>query len=181
VAKFPVRPKLFLNLVLALFLGGFAGVAFVFLLENIDQSIKNPSDIENFLHMPCLAVVPPYEPEKGAKESFLCALVSAKDSRSILAERFRSLRTGIIYSNPDLSKKVLLITSAGPSEGKTTSAVNLATAFAKFEGRVILVEGDLRKPALHTVFNKPCENGLTELLASEHMDFRKYSRQVLPS
>ncbi len=178
VAKYPVRPKLLLNLILALFLGGFSGVAFVFLLENIDQSIKNPSDIENFLHMPCLAAVPPYQPEKDAKESFPCALVSAKDSRSVLAERFRSLRTGIIYSNPDLSKKVLLVTSAGLSEGKTTSAVNLATAFAKFEGRVILVEGDLRKPALHAVFNKPCENGLTELLASEHMDFRKYVKDT---
>lgn len=171
VPRFPVRPRLLLNLVLAFFMGAFGGVGFVFLLENMDQSIKNQLEIESFLHMPCLTALPIYTLEPG-KEPFPFGLISTKDNSSMFAERFRGLRTSIIYSNPDLRKKVIQITSAGPGEGKSTTAINLATVFAHFEGKIILIDADLRKPTLHTFFNLPCENGLTELLAEENFDFK---------
>jgi len=177
VAKSSVRPKLFTNLILALFMGAFAGIAYVFILENIDQSIKIQSDIDSFLHMPCLTALPFYLPTEG-KEPFPCALIVDKDSNSMFAERFRDLRTSIIYSNPDLSKKVILISSVGPTEGKSTVAVNLATAFAKFDEKTILIDADLRKPRLHSVFTLPCEKGLTELLVSQHLDFKAHVKDV---
>jgi capsular exopolysaccharide synthesis family protein len=177
VAKSPVRPKLFSNLILALFMGAFAGIGYVFILENLDQSIKNQSEIDSFLHLSCLTALPLYVPEKGAG-AFPCALISAKDSNSMFAERFRVLRTSIIYSNPDLSKKVILISSVGPTEGKSTVAVNLATAFAQFEGKIILIDADLRKPTLHSVFNVPCEKGLTELLVGANLDFKAYLKNT---
>lgn len=177
IAKKPVRPKLFSNLILALFMGAFAGIGYVFILENLDQSIKIQSDTDSFLHLSCLTTLPLYAPEKASK-AFPCALISAKDSNSMFAERFRVLRTSIIYSNPDLSKKVILISSVGPSEGKSMVAVNLATAFAQFEGKIILIDADLRKPTLHTIFNQPCEKGLTELLVNQNPDFRMYVKNT---
>jgi len=177
VMKIPVRPKLLLNLIFALFIGAFAGIGFIFLIENMDQSIKTQLDIESFLHLPCLTALPIYSLEAG-KEPFPYGFISAKDSNSMFAERFRGLRTSIIYSNPDLRKRVLQITSAGPAEGKSTVAVNLATAFAQFEGKVILIDADLRKPTLHSIFNLPCENGLTELLVSESLDFKPFVKKT---
>ncbi|MFA5275458.1 MAG: polysaccharide biosynthesis tyrosine autokinase [Candidatus Omnitrophota bacterium] len=171
VAKKPVRPRPLLNLIFAFFIGGFGGIGLVFILENMDQSIKNPLDIESFLHMPCLTVLPVYSQESG-KAGFPYGLICAKDNNSMFAERLRGLRTSIIYSNPDLKKKVLQITSAGPAEGKSTTAVNLATVFAKTEGKVILIDADLRKPTLHSIFNFLCENGLTDLLAGDSFDFK---------
>jgi len=167
----PVRPKPLQNLIFAFFIGTFAGIGFVFLLENMDQSIKTQADIEAVLRIPCLTALPIYLPEAD-KESFSYGFISVKDSNSMFAERFRGLRTSIIYSNPDLRKKVLAITSSGPSEGKSTSAINLATAFAQFEGKVVLIDADLRKPTLHKIFNLPCENGLTELLVGESFNFK---------
>ena len=175
-SKKPVRPRLLLNLALALFIGAFGGVGAAFLLESIDQSLKLQTDIESSLHLPCLATVPLYSPEKG--KEIPSALISSQDINSMFSERFRSLRTGIIYSNPDLSKKVLLITSAGPSEGKTTTAVNLATAFAQSDEKTILIDADLRKPTLHTVFSVPCLQGITGLLAQEKIDIKPYVKKT---
>ena len=175
-AKKPVRPRLLLNLALALFIGAFCGIGIAFLLESIDQSIKLQTDIETSLHLSCLATVPLYHHEKG--KEILSMLVSSKDTHSMLAEQFRSLRTSIIYSNPDLSKKVILVTSAGPAEGKTTTAVNLATAFAQSEERTILIDADLRKPTLHTIFNVPCNKGITELIACDNINIGDYIRKT---
>ncbi len=171
VPEKPYQPRILLNLIIALFIGAFGGVGIALLLENMDQSIQLQADIESFLHLPCLATVPTYKKEDA---DFSYALASAKDSTSMFAERFRSLRTSIIYSNPDLSKKVILITSAGPSEGKTTVAVNLATTFAQGDEKVILLDADLRKPVLHSNFNASSDKGLTDLLARENMDFKPY-------
>ena len=175
VTRSPVRPKLLLNLILALFIGAFAGIVYVFILENMDQNIKVQADIDSFLHMSCLTALPLYMQEK---EAFPYGLISVKDTNSMFAERFRGLRTSIVYSNPDLSKKVILISSVGPGEGKSTVAVNLATAFAKFEGKIILIDADLRKPTLHSVFNVPCGKGLTELLVGQNLDFKAYVKDT---
>ncbi|MFA5275595.1 MAG: polysaccharide biosynthesis tyrosine autokinase [Candidatus Omnitrophota bacterium] len=177
VPRQPVRPKLVLNLLFALFAGAFCGIAYVFILENVDQNIKTQPEVEDFLRLPCLSVLPLHTAKEGA-EVYPCALVTVRETNSIIAEKFRGLRTGIIYGNPDLKKKVVLITSAGPSEGKSTVAVNLASAFAQFEGRTILIDADLRKPVLHSVFNLSSEKGLTELLAGGKLDFKPYLKDT---
>lgn len=177
IPKKPCQPKLLLNLIIAFFIGSFGGVGLIFVLESMDQSIKLQSDIENFLHIPCLSTIPVYQRDKKTAP-FSHALISSKDTKSMFAERFRSLRTSVIYSNPDLSKKVILITSPGPSEGKTTAAVNLATTFAQSGEKVILVDADLRKPMLHSVFSTPSDKGLTELLVSDAADFKTYIKRT---
>jgi len=176
-AKSPVRPKLLLNLALALFIGAFCGIGMAFLLDSIDQSIKLQADIENFLHLACLVAVPFYPKGKG-KNAISSMLISFKDASSIFSERFRGLRTNIIYSSPDLSKKVIMVTSVGPSEGKTTIAVNMATAFAQQEEKTVLIDADLRRPTLHSVFNLPCAKGITELIAYDNIDIRDYIRET---
>lgn len=173
----PVRPKVLLNLILALFLGAGGGIGIAFLLENMDQSIKLQADIESFLHLACLTTVPLYSSQEG-KEGTPPALVSFKDNNSAFAERFRSLRTNIIYSNPDLSKRVIMVTSCGPEEGKTTTAVNLATVFAQFGEKVVLIDADLRKPTLHSVFNVSNAGGITELLAYDNLDIKTHIKQT---
>ncbi|MFH0855466.1 MAG: polysaccharide biosynthesis tyrosine autokinase [Candidatus Omnitrophota bacterium] len=172
----PVRPRLFLNLLLAFFLGAGIGIGVVFLLENMDQSIKLQSDIEGFLHLACLTTVPVYAPEEGKNGA--PALVCSKENNSAFAERFRGLRTNIIYSNPDLSKKVIMVTSCAPGEGKSTTAVDLATVFAQFGEKVILIDADLRKPTLHNVFNVSNAGGITELLAYDNLDIKTHIKKT---
>ena len=91
---------------------------------------------------------------------------------------FRSVRTGIIYSNPDLSKKTFLVTSATPSEGKTTVAINLAMVFVQAEEKVLLVDTDLRNPRVHSIFEVDRANGVIDLLAFDNADIHSLIRKT---
>lgn len=93
--------------------------------------------------------------------------------KSPIAEAYRTLRTNIQYSNIDRKIKTLVITSSGPMEGKTTTAVNLASTFAHQGSRVLLIDSDLRKPKVHEFFLFTNKNGLTNLIAS-HDDYKEY-------
>jgi capsular exopolysaccharide synthesis family protein len=174
--RFPARPKKALNLVLGLILGLFSGAGLAFIFESLDQSIKTSVDIENILKTACLATVPYHDAgkDKDRDSLELPETITHTHRHSATAEAFRALRTNISFSNPDLRKKVFLITSAGPAEGKTTVAVNLAIAFAQADEKVILVDTDLRKPKLHEIFDVKRQDGLTELLAYDKEDIGSF-------
>ena len=164
VASKPVRPRKMFNLAIAMILGLFAGAGLAIMFESFDQTIKSPSDLEAFLKVLCLMPIPLHI-VGNAKTGVQPEFVTERDRHSAMAESFRSLRTGIVFSNPDLAKKSFLITSSAPSEGKTTVAVNLATVFAQADERVILVDADLRSPRIHSVFGFERNNGVTDILA----------------
>ena len=165
----PSRPRKKLNVMLAIVFGLFLGAGLAFLFEALDQTLKSAADLESFLKLLCLAPVPIHEMEKEHPDASP-QFVTEGSRHSLMAESFRSLRTGIIYSNPDRAKKTFLVTSATPSEGKTTVAVNLAIVFAQSDEKVLLVDTDLRKPSLHSLFKVDRANGVIDLLAFDRSD-----------
>jgi non-specific protein-tyrosine kinase len=95
------------------------------------------------------------------------ALIALRDPRSPAAEAYRTLRTNIQFSSLDQQLRTLLITSAGPDEGKSTTVANLAVIMAQAEQRIILVDCDLRRPSLHTLFGLTNEHGLTSVILEQ--------------
>jgi capsular exopolysaccharide synthesis family protein len=100
------------------------------------------------------------------------------EGHSPVGEAFRSLRTNILFSNPDLKKRIFVVTSSLPSEGKTTVVVNLATAFAQMDEKTLIIDADLRNPKLHYLFNLKRENGVTEVLSMENADVKTFIHQT---
>lgn len=100
-------------------------------------------------------------------------IIAHTDAKSPIAEAYRVLRTNIQYSNFDKQLKTIVITSSGPMEGKTTTAVNLAATFAHAGIKVLLIDSDLRKPKVHNFFMLFNDRGLTNMIAS-HGDFKEY-------
>ena len=96
-------------------------------------------------------------------------LITLNNPKSPIAEAYRTLRTNIQFSNIDGDLKLLCVTSSGPGEGKTTTSTNLAETFAQSGNRVLIIDGDLRKPRVHKVFNLRNSRGLTNVLSGQNM------------
>ncbi|ATP42368.1 capsular biosynthesis protein [Solibacillus sp. R5-41] len=94
-------------------------------------------------------------------------LVTVSDSKSIISEQFRTIRTNIAFSMPDQELKTVLVTSSTPGEGKSTIAANLGVVFAQEGKRVLIIDGDLRKPTLHQTFKTFNKLGLSNVLAKK--------------
>lgn len=94
-------------------------------------------------------------------------LIALRDPRSSAAEAYRTLRTNIQFSSLDKPLRTLLATSTAPDEGKSTTLANLAITMAQAEQRVILVDCDLRRPSLHTLFGLPNDQGLTSMILAQ--------------
>jgi capsular exopolysaccharide synthesis family protein len=154
------KPVLPLNLGIGLLLGALLGIVLAFVLEFLDDTLKTPEDIEQRLKLAVLGIIP-----KLAKQSPEAA---AKDLRSAFSESYRSVRTALQFSTNEGVPKVLLVTSAGPGEGKSTTALALARNFAQMGRRVLLIEGDLRNPSLRKLMGIGSEVGLSNLLAGSH-------------
>ncbi|MEO5565597.1 MAG: polysaccharide biosynthesis tyrosine autokinase [Luteimonas sp.] len=150
-------PNLNKNLAIGLFAGLVLGLLLAFLLEFLDDTLKTPQDIEQRLRLPVLGIIP-----KLIKQS---PEEATHDLRSAFSESYRSVRTALQFSTEGGVPKVLLITSAGAGEGKTTSALALARNFAQMGKRVLLIDADLRNPSLHKTLGISSEVGLSSLLA----------------
>ncbi|MGE5611103.1 MAG: polysaccharide biosynthesis tyrosine autokinase [Bacillota bacterium] len=135
--------------------GLFLGILMALLVDRFDKRLRNPRDIERLLGAPMLGMIPRMQQLKRAK---------GDQSRSLVAEEFRLIRTQLLF-DPEISQhKTICVTSPSAGDGKTSLAVNLAIALAKTGRRVLLVDGDLRKPDIHRIFNVPEVPGLAELL-----------------
>lgn len=95
------------------------------------------------------------------------SLVALNDPQSFAAEAYRVLRNNLHYANPDVPLRQILVTSAGPGEGKSTTAANLAISMAQSERSVLLVEADLRRPSIHTLFRQPSTPGISSYLVGD--------------
>jgi capsular exopolysaccharide synthesis family protein len=179
VPKSPVKPRVALNLALGIVLGVAFGIGLAFLQEYLDNTLKTPDEVERLLRLPSLGLLPDYLSDGGGKAGDKKLAVVNRPSHGAFApavqtgrgpvEAYRSLRTSILLSaNP--VPKMLLITSALPSEGKTTVAVNLGATLASLGSKVLIVDCDMRRPCCHRstgVENKPgfvrCLTGHVEM------------------
>ncbi len=157
----PNRPVIYLGtVVLALLLA--AGLAYV--LEYLDDTVKTREDFDRLVRLPFLGYVPHIrEDAEGGRD----LVVARGRTGSPEVEAFRALRTGIQFSRPDHEVRALLVTSAGPGEGKTTVAINVASAFTGGKGRVLLVDADLRRARVHSALGVSNDRGLTNVLVGE--------------
>ena len=176
----PSKPNIPLNIGLAFFGSLILGTAAAFFIERMSNSITSPETVDAVSGWPSLGMIPSsHESAKGARKQAptLAAagdvpnpapLVVISRPRSKVAESFRAVRTSILLSSIDAPPKAMLVTSALPEEGKTTISVNLAGALAQMGGRILLVDGDMRRPKLHKVFGlAPDAGGLSTVLTGK--------------
>ena len=153
----PSSPNHARNIALALLLGLFLTAAVVFLSIQLDDAIRVPEDMEAKLGLPLLGIVPHSD---GAPQQALL------DPKSQLSEGYNALRASLLHATPAGIPAVLLVTSAQPGEGKTTTSQALSLTLARLGKSVLLVDGDLRRPAVHNVLGLANERGLSSLLSS---------------
>jgi succinoglycan biosynthesis transport protein ExoP len=152
----------------ALVFGLLAGIVAAFLMESLDTGLRSIAEIESITELPSLAIIP-----RARKSSVDQAATLSTAQRNVgiltqpksqFAEAFRSLRTSLLLSNTGHPPKYIVLTSATPSEGKTTAASNLAAILAQRDTRVLLIDGDLRRPNIHHRFGLNGKIGLTTVL-----------------
>lgn len=172
----PILPNKKLNLFLGLLLGLGLGIAIAFAIEYIDDSVRSMEDLEP-LRLPMIATIPHIKPEQS--NGIIAKMVKLEDPevnainerlvthlkpKSPVSEAYRTLRTNILFTAPDNPKHIIMLTSTGPREGKSTSVANLAITFAQMGTKTLLIDADLRRPMLHKLFQKEKEPGLTNTL-----------------
>ncbi len=165
----PVSPRKMRNYQLALLLGLGLGVALCVLFEHLDNTYKTPEDIKDNLGLPFLGMVPDAEPKAktNAPAGRRIPAGAHRSSQSSIAEAYRILRTNLLFSLPGTAGRAILVTSANPGEGKTTTTVNLAESLAHNGARVLAVDADLRRPTLHQRFSIPKTPGLSDLIVGK--------------
>lgn len=153
----PIRPRTSLNSLLGALAGVILAVSVIFLLDFLDDTIKNREDVKRMFGLPTLGQVPEHEtPEE-------VGLFIASQPRSPVSETYRALRTNLEFSSVDYPLKTILVTSAGPGEGKSTVATNLAGALAQAGKKVLLIDTDLRRPRVHQYLGLGNRFGLSDL------------------
>ncbi len=158
----PVRPRTAQNTLLGVLVGLMLSVGVVFLIEYLDDRVRLPEQIDQMLKLPVVGLIA--RMGNGYADAGKSHLIAVREPRSPVVEAFRSLRTNIQFAGVDQPIRTLLVTSSGPSEGKSTIAANLAVVMAQAGLRVVLFDGDLRRPTVHKQFNQVNRSGLTDVL-----------------
>lgn len=152
----PSSPRLLLNIVLSLFAGVAIGAITAFLLEQSDESMSDPSDAERLIGLPLLGSVPRLEEEPGD------ALL---DPKSQLVDAYLAIQTSLQFATESGVPRTLAVTSTRPGEGKSTTALALATMLARAQKRVVLIDGDMRSPSVHHLIGTDHDRGLSTYLS----------------
>ena len=176
-----IKPNFKMNLMVGVILGIGLGIGYAFLREFLDNTVKAVEHLES-KGLTILGIIPDMQganprnsiknipsPSKGGTD-FKRRLITYEDPKSPVSESYRSLRTNVVYASADKKIKSLLISSSQPGEGKSTTAANLAIAFAQLRKKTLIVDEDLRKPVQHNVFGLPRSPGLSEFLIGDVSD-----------
>jgi capsular exopolysaccharide synthesis family protein len=153
----PSSPRLMLNLLVSALAGLMVGGVIAFALEQTDEAIADPSEVEKALGLPLLGVVPKLS-EGEPREALL-------DRKSELVDAYLSVQTNLAFTTDHGAPRTLAVTSTRPGEGKSTTSLSLATMLARSHKRVVLVDGDMRSPSIHHLAGVPLEPGLSNFLA----------------
>ncbi|MCL4498882.1 MAG: polysaccharide biosynthesis tyrosine autokinase [Chloroflexi bacterium] len=165
----PVKPRVLMNVLLAALVGLILAGGMAYLLEYLDDTVKTSEDIERVASLSTLGAIRRFEPDDFHEGR----VILSGSSRSPLSEAYRVLRTNIQFSSLDKPLHSLLITSSNPSEGKTTTSVNLGVVLAQTGKKVILIDADLRRPSMHRFFGLTNSFGLTNMLLATEPDGAK--------
>ncbi|MSR65067.1 MAG: polysaccharide biosynthesis tyrosine autokinase [Verrucomicrobiae bacterium] len=152
----PISPNAQRNVMMSIIAGLIIGVALAFFIEYLDTSIKTVEDVENYLGLPVLGIVPQH----------VKPLIQEGDDGHH-AEIYRVVRTNLEFAKRDLGANAITVVSAGAGEGKSLTLFNLAHTYAKNGEKVLIVDSDLRRPSLHKILGMPHNVGLTNLLLEQ--------------
>jgi polysaccharide biosynthesis transport protein len=153
-----VGPNLLRYLGTGIAIASILGFGLAFLIDWSDQSFRNPQEIATVLRTPVLGKVPIIRDARKSK-SRAASLITVHRSNSVASEAFRSIRTSVAFVAGRIGGKVFIITSASPGDGKSTMAANLAVSMAQMGKKVVLVDGDFRRPRVHQIFETSIEPG----------------------
>jgi polysaccharide biosynthesis transport protein len=173
--KSPVGPPRLRNIIIAFLLSLAGGIGLAFLLDFLDDTVKSVEDVDRYIHLPALALIPSGRERRlpaiaggpPPTPSNTTALAMINDARSPIAESYRHLRTSLLLSSAGKPPKTILVTSSQPAEGKTTTGINTAFMLAQTGAEVLMIDCDLRRPRLHAQFELPNTKGLTTWLSGE--------------
>ena len=154
----PKSPNRILNAIIGAFVGLIFAFGLAFLAEYVDDTIKTPEELEYFKELPFLGSIPQIGKSR---------LISKVDANDPVSEAYRTIRYNLKYASLDKPLKRLLITSSSPKEGKTLTVANLGISFSQTGLKTLLIDTDLRRPALHDPFGKLNQAGLTHVVAGE--------------
>jgi exopolysaccharide transport family protein len=188
----PSEPNIPRNLAFALVLGVISAVGLAFILENMDNTVRTPEQAQALSALPSLGMIPlgSKSGNYGAAGKRL-ALTASREvvetvaqirPQSQMAESYRALRTSLLLSNLGAPPKVIMVTSARPQEGKTTTSINTAIVLAQKGVRVLLIDADLRRPSIHKALGMGPHSGLSNVLTgSATMEQTITTSPVLPN
>lgn len=174
-------PQIIPKTIIGFIIGLIVGLVFAFTTETLDTSIGTIEDVEEYLNVPVVGIIPYFDSEElkrllskkevpmtpGLEESYV-DLVTHFYPKAVVSEAFRSLRTNLEFLRFEKKGKVFILTSSSIREGKTLNVVNLAIALAQSGRKTLLVEGDLRRPTVHMRFGLEREPGLTDIVLGRH-------------
>jgi non-specific protein-tyrosine kinase len=161
----PISPNIPQIILLGALLGFALSCAAIYALEYLDDTVKDAEDAQRLIGKPTLGAIIRIRGIRRPEDT----LVTIRQPRSPIAEAYRVLRTNLRFSGIENPGGVMLVTSAGPGEGKSTTAANLAVSLAQVGKRIVLVDGDLRRPSIHKMFGLDNSRGLSDLFSSEHV------------